>query len=397
MSGIVADRLNKRYTIAYLMHGARNVGGGEYSIYYLIKNLRRDIFDPIVFYSHENDIIKRLREDGIQLIHIPLNEKITSVYRDEIKANPLTLLIYIRYLISGIYQIIKLLKGNKIDLLHPHDNLSKIIGGVAAKIAGVKVVAHCRDLLKESVVEKMLLIYQLLFMNKIIAVSESNRNLFKIMGKVPGKVYTIYNGIDIPKFIFVRGYVRSEMDIGDDAVVIGVIAVFDKCKGHVYLFQAIDKLISEGYKNIICLVVGNGREGDALRAFVLNKGLTDYIRFLGYRNDVPELLCVMDMVVMPSIQESFPRVPLEAMAMKVPVIATTVGGLPESIDNGNTGILVPPMDVDSLSNAIKYLIENPGTRRMMGEAGRKRVEEKFSIENNLRKTEELYLDVLKFS
>ena len=376
------------------MHGARNVGGGEYSIYFLIKNLHRDIFEPIVFYSHENEIIKRLRKDGIQLINIPMSEKITSVYRDKIEKNPVSFIIYIRHLISGIIAVAKALKKYNIDILHPHDNLSKIIGGVAAKMVEVKVVAHCRDLLKESVVEKVLLIYQLLFMNKIIAVSESNRNLFKFMGRIPGKVRTIYNGIDLKKITSVKGYNRKDMEISDNMLVIGIIAVFDKCKGHIYLFRAIDKLISEGYKNIICLVIGDGREGDELRAFVLNKGLTDYIRFLGYRNDVPELLCVMDMVVMPSIQESFPRVPLEAMAMKVPVIATTVGGLPESIDNGKTGILVSPMDVDSLSTAIKYLIENPEARKEMGEAGRKRVEERFSIENNVRKTEELYSDIL---
>lgn len=376
------------------MHGARNVGGGEYSIYYLIKNLRREIFEPVIFYSHENEIIKRLREGEIRLINIPMSEKITSVYRDKIEKNPVSFIIYIRHLISGIIAVAKALKKYNIDILHPHDNLSKIIGGIAAKMAGVKVVAHCRDLLKESFVEKILLLYQLLFMNKIIAVSESNRNLFKIIGKAPEKVHTIYNGIDLSEFDSVRGYARRELEIGDDAVVIGVIGVFDKCKGHIYLFHAIDKLISKGYKNIICLVVGDGREGDELRDFVSNKGLTKYIRFLGYRSDVPELLRAMDMVVMPSIQESFPRVPLEAMAMKVPVIATTVGGLPEAIDNGKTGILVPPADVNSLSAAIKYLIEHPEIRKQMGEAGRKRVEENFSIENNVRKTEGLYLDIL---
>ena len=360
----------------------------------MIKNLHRNIFEPIVFYSHENEIIKKLRKDGIQLINIPMSEKITSVYRDKVEKNPVSFIIYIRHLISGIIAVAKALKKYNINILHPHDNLSKIIGGIAAKMAGVKVVAHCRDLLKESFVEKMLLIYQLLFMNKIIAVSESNRNLFKIMGKAPEKVHTIYNGIDLSKFASVRGYARRELEIGDDAVVIGVIAVFDKCKGHIYLFHAIDKLIAEGYKNIICLVVGDGREREELEGFVADRGLSDHIRFLGYRNDVPELMAIIDMVVMPSIQESFPRVPLEAMAMKVPVIATTVGGLPESIDNGNTGLLVPPMDVDSLSNAIKYLIEHPEIRKKMGEAGRKRVEEKFGIENNVRKTEELYSDIL---
>lgn len=379
------------------MHGERNVGGGEYSIYFLIKNLRQDLFEPIVFYSHENEIIRTLRKDKIKLIKIPLSKKITSVYRDEIKANPLTLLIYIRYLISGIYQVTKLLKESRIDLLHPHDNLSKIIGGVAAKVAGVKVVAHCRDLLKESFIEKLLILYQLLFMDRIIAVSESNRNLFKIDKKVSNKVQTIYNGIDLSKFDQIAQdpiSVKKELGITNERFVVGIIGVFDKCKGHIYLFQAIERLISEGITNIVCLVVGNGRERDELKGFVINKKLQDYFKFLGYRKDIPRLMKAIDVVVMPSIQESFPRVPLEAMAMKVPVIATTVGGLPEAVEDGKTGLLVQPANVDSLSEAIKYLIKNPEIREKMGKAGRKRVENYFGIERNVRKTEELYLQVL---
>ena len=91
------------------MHGSRNIGGGEYSIYFLIKNLRRDIFEPIVFYSNENEIIKRLREDRIKLIKVPLSEKITSVYRDEVRVNPFVIFVYARHLLSGIYLVIKLL------------------------------------------------------------------------------------------------------------------------------------------------------------------------------------------------------------------------------------------------------------------------------------------------
>ena len=104
----------KKYNIAYLMHGARNVGGGEYSIYLLIKNLRRDIFEPIVFFSNENEIIKRLREDGIRLINIPLNKRITSVYRDRIKINPVNFFIYFFYLTTGIFQLLTLLKKIKL-------------------------------------------------------------------------------------------------------------------------------------------------------------------------------------------------------------------------------------------------------------------------------------------
>ncbi len=378
------------------MHGSRNIGGGEYSIYFLIKNLRRDIFEPIVFYSNENEIIKRLRDDRIKLIKVPLSEKITSVYRDEIKGNPVVIFAYARHLLSAILLVIKLLKFHRIDLLHPHDNLSKIIGGLAARISGIKVVAHCRDLLRESLIEKMLVLYQLSVMTRIIAVSDSNRNLFKIGGKVPDKVHTIYNGIDLGKFDPARDVSqRIKLGIDDASFVIGIIGVFDKCKGHIYLFQAIERLASEGLNNILCLVVGDGRERDNLKRFVTEKHLQDRFKFLGYRNDIAELLKAMDVVVMPSIQESFPRVPLEAMAMKVPVIATTVGGLPESVENGNTGILVPPADVDSLKKAIKDLMDNPEKRKGMGEAGRKRVEERFTLGSNVKKTEELYLKIIE--
>ncbi len=378
------------------MHGSRNIGGGEYSIYFLIKNLRRDIFEPIVFYSSENEIIKRLREDRIKLIKVPLSEKITSVYRDEVRVNPFVIFVYVRHLLSGIYLVIKLLKAHRIDLLHPHDNLSKIIGGLAARISGTRVVAHCRDLLRESLIEKMLILYQLSVMTRIIAVSDSNRNLFKIGGKVPDKVHTIYNGIDLRMFDSARDVSHKKgLGIDDASFVIGVIGVFDKCKGHIYLFQAIERLVSEGHNNIICLVVGDGRERDDLKRFVTEKHLQEYFKFLGYRNDIAELLKAMDIVVMPSIQESFPRVPLEAMAMKVPVIATTVGGLPESIEDGYTGILVPPADVASLKKAIKDLMDDPQKRKRMGEAGRKRVEERFSLGRNIKKTEELYLRILE--
>lgn len=388
--------MEKKYRIAYLTHGARNVGGGEYVLYFLIKNLSRDIFEPIVFYSYENEMIKRLRKDGLQLVQVPLSTEITSVYRDEIQKNPISLFVYFRYLLSGVFQIIKLLKKYKIDVLHPHDNLSKLMGGLAVKLTGGKVVAHCHDLLQKGFIDRLLLFYQLIFMDRIIAVSDSVKGLFTVFGKIPAKVCTIHNGIDMKNFNNVANPdLKKELGINNEDIVIGIISVFDACKGHVYLFQAIKKLVLRGMNNIVCLVIGDGRTGDELKVFVKQEGLNQYIRFLGYRNDVTELLSVIDIVTIPSLQESFGVVALEAMAMKVPVIATTVGGLPEIIKEGETGMLVPPADVDSLCSAMMTLMENRELRKKMGEAGRERVLEKFSAGNNVKKTEEVYLDVLK--
>jgi len=394
-------KIRKKYRIAYLMHGARNIGGGEKSIYLLIKHLSREYFSLIVFYSHENDMIKQLREEGIKLVCISLNERITSVYRDEIKKNPLSLLIYIWHLIFGIFEIRKCLKKYQIDILHPHDNLSKIIGGLAAKTAGVKVVAHCHDILnKEKIIEKQLIFYQLVFMNRIIAVSENVRRQFQVWNKIPDKVQTIYNAIDLnlynPTLSNPDG-LKKEFGIDEGDIVIGIVAVFDDCKGHLCLFQAIKKLISEGMKNIVCLVVGDGRKREELTDFVKKEKLQDYIIFLGYRKDIPDILRIIDICIIPSLQESFGMVALEAMAMKTPVIASAVGGLLEVIEEDRTGLLFPKGDSDALCERIRYLMENPDLRRKIGEAGRRTVEEKFDINNNIRKVEALYTDVLKNS
>jgi L-malate glycosyltransferase len=387
---------NKRIVVAYLMHGARNVGGGEYSLFFLIKNLKKDIFRPVVFYAQENEIICNLQKENITTIKIPLHKNIISVYRDEIRYNPLSLSLYIFYMVQAIFRVKAQLRRNNVVLLHPHDNLSKIIGSIAAKMSGVKLIAHCRDLLQKKLMERMLLFYQLLMMNKIITVSEGNRKLFKIGRKISRKVTTIYNGIDLDVFDSLQKKTFNEnVAIRQEDVVIGIIGVFDTCKGHIFLFKAIDKLVAEGDKNITCLVVGDGRNRARLETFIAQRSLQDYIKILGYRKDVPLLLKYMDIVVLPSLQESFPRVLLEAMAAKTPVIATRVGGIPEAVQDGKTGILVLPGDSDMLLSALKYLIKNPSIRKQMGEEGRKRVEERFCIEKNVGETEKLYLEMLK--
>lgn len=379
------------------MHGARNVGGGEYSISYLIRNIRKDMFSPVVFYARENDVIGQLQNDGIPLVRIPLGDEITSVYRDAIRKDPISLFRYARSLFAGVSKTEILIREHRIDLLHPHDNLSKIIGGFAARRVGVPVVCHCRDLLKGSLVEKLLIYHQLLFMDRIVAVSESNRALFRCFGKVSGKVVTIYNGIDLTKFNGSKDatLTKGQFGIKPDDFVIGIIGVFDRIKGHAYLFHAMEMLVADGIKNIVCLVVGDGRDHEEIHQEVTKRGIADRLRFLGYRNDVPDLLRLMDIVVLPSLQESFPRVPLEAMAMKVPVVATTVGGIPEAVAEGETGVLVPPGDSVAIRDAIMHLYRNPDIRKKMGEAGRKRIEKEFSIGKNIKETENLYFDILK--
>jgi glycosyltransferase involved in cell wall biosynthesis len=166
-------------------------------------------------------------------------------------------------------------------------------------------------------------------------------------------------------------------------------------KGHVFLLRAIRQLRESGVKDLTCLIIGEGRLEAELKDYAKAAGIEQNVRFLGYRRDIPDLLGLMDMVVMPSLRESFGIVALEAMAMKVPVVASRIGGLEEVVEHEKTGLLVPPGDAAALAEAIRGLADNPEKRRNMGKAGRQRVEQSFGLDSTVQRVEDLYMELLE--
>jgi glycosyltransferase involved in cell wall biosynthesis len=386
------------YTIGYLAHGARNVGGGEYVLASLIRKLNRDLFCPVVFFAHRNEIIAGLEAAGVETVPLALNRKMISLFRDDVARSPGHLVGFLPAALKAVLAVRRAILSSGVDLLHPHDNLSKLLGGVAAASAGIPAVAHCHDLLGAGFIDRMLLLAQRLLMDRIIAVSGSVQERFIQSGANPGQIRTIENGIDVTRFNPGTSTLsRTDLSIPESHRVIGVIGMFDPVKGHVFLLRAIKRLQESGEKDLTCLIAGEGRLEAELKEYVSLAGLERQVRFLGYRRDVADLLALMDLVVMPSLRESFGIAALEAMAMKVPVVASRIGGLEEIVEHEKTGLLVPPGDAEALAEAIQGLVENPETRRSMGEAGRQRVEEEFSIESTIRRTEKLYLECLEGS
>lgn len=387
--------------VMFLMNGAKPPRGGEFLTSYLITHLRKDLFHPTLVYANEGVIVEEIKKHGIDSIHLQLSNRLTNIYLREIKIyNPFFIFSFLWRVIAGGYiiKLIKLIKNNEIDLIYCADNLSKLIGGVAGKIAGIRVVAHCHDDFKEDALGKTMRIFYLLLLDRILAVSEKVRGFFPRKRRIADKVITVYNGIDANIFDpeNIDKGLKMELGIGNNTVVIGSIGALEKDKGQKYLIEAIAKLKSEGIDNIVCILCGTGPEEINLRELAKKSGLQEAILFLGFRNDINRVLRILDMAVITSLTiESFSMVAAENMAMKVPVIATNISGLPEIVDDGKTGILVPPGNVDALWNAIKYLIKNPDVRFEMGENGRQRVLEKFTIEENVRKTEEVFLQLIR--
>ncbi|MBI3607874.1 MAG: glycosyltransferase [Nitrospirae bacterium] len=361
-----------------------------------MRSLQRD-YRPVLIYARHNHLIADYAASGVELVNIPLDPRLTGVYRDAVRFNPRRLVLLVLLYLKAIPHVVRAVRQYRIQILHPVDNLSKLIAGVAGRIAGVKVVAHCHDDLGSTFIERMLRVYQLVFMHRIIAVSQTIARRFTVLGRLPRKVATIYNGVDLAMFDPAR-VGGSGVDDGGSAaraVTIGMIALFDGVKGHRFLFRALASLKAKGSGGWRCVLVGDGREKAALLKEVDALNLSDRVTFLGYRRDVPELLRSIDILVVPSERESFGMAAVEAMAMQVPVVASDVGGLSEVIEHGKTGFLVPPRDPLALAEAIETLICSPALRVEMGRRGRQRVEQYFSLEKNVASTKALYDELLQ--
>jgi len=220
----------------------------------------------------------------------------------------------------------------------------------------------------------------------IVAVARTHRDYLIAKEGVPAeRVVVIHNGVDPERFRppsqDERTRARRELGIPEDAYVAVIVAALRPEKNHPMLIRAAARL-RRADRPFILLVVGEGGEGDALRRLAGSLDLGETVRFLGRRPDVPEVLAAADLSVLCShpVVETFPLSVLESMACGLPVVATAVGSVPEMIEDGSTGVLVPPGDEDALTEAVDGLGLDPSLRREMGARARSLVVERFSEE-----------------
>jgi len=153
--------------------------------------------------------------------------------------------------------------------------------------------------------------------------------------------------------------------------------------------------ILESFPNTVLVALGHGPLLSRLRHQARSLGIERNAMFVGFRNDMPHILRELDVLVHPAIMEGLGVAILQAMAAEVPVVATAAGGMPEAVQDGVNGILVPPRDVEALGDAVIRLLAAPELRRAMGAAGRRIVEERFSVDGMVEGVLSVYYDVLK--
>jgi len=364
-------------------------GGAEHLLLTILKTIDHEKFDIRVLalqIRRGNPIADELERMGISVDLAP--SQIRNL------RNPIKLLRLFFYI-----------KNLSPELIHTQLEHSDILGNVFAKILGIRSVStlHTLEVAKDLKFAhfRLKLKWFILkyFCDTIITVSDKTREHHLRFGRLPeNKTITIYNGIQLSRF---QSPNRTRLDetkrilgLKPNAYVITTVAVLRGPKGIQFMIKALPEIIRHE-PNLTYLVVGDGIYASELKYLVNELGLQDHVIFTGYRTDIPEILAVSDLFVLPSLGDALPTVLIEALAAEKPIIATKVGGIPEIINDGINGLLVPPADPESLTKACLKYIRDVEFSRSIKVKGAEIAKERFDIRIQARKLETIYNDLIK--
>lgn len=291
------------------------------------------------------------------------------------------------------FRLARLIRTERPDIVHLHSRRgADLWGGMAARMTGTPCVLSRRVDNPESRWQ-VALKYRLY--DHVITISEGIRNVLLAEGLEPRRVSCVRSAVDAAPYLepVERGAFRKEFDLPTNAVVIGMVAQLIPRKGHRYLIDAVNALRGD-YPELRVLLFGKGPLRDELEAEIGQLGLADIIRFAGFRNDLPQWLGGLDILAHPADMEGLGVSLLQASAAAVPIVTSRAGGLPEAVKDQVSGLLVPPGDVTALSAALRRLLDDPALRQRMGEAGRARILNEFSVDAMVKGNLAIYRAVL---
>lgn len=284
--------------------------------------------------------------------------------------------------VAQLRVVTKFLRTVRPDVLHTHNAYAHLYGSVSARLAGIKTVVHTRHglALTGGAHEAQLFRLSCFLSDAVVCVSDDVRALSVAQGCSTTKCHRIWNGVDTTVFH------SAERQSASTLISVGRL---EAVKDFPTLLRAVALARAE-HPHVEVVLVGAGRERASLESMARELGLTGCARFLGERNDVADLLRTSAVLVNSSRSEGVALALLEAMASGIPVIATSVGGSTEVVQDGVTGFLVPPGNPSALATAISKAIADPARLAEMGRAARVRVTEHFDIRRMVADYERLY-------
>lgn len=305
--------------------------------------------------------------------------------------------------ISALSQLYQYIKKGRYDIVHTHSSKAGLLGRLAARMAGVKHIIHtphghifygyygrCLSFMF-IILER----WAARFTEKIITLTNSGKEEHVQYKIAPAhKFITIHSGLELGSLqpSDTKNDVAKEFNIDKSDKLIGTVARLVPIKGHEFLVKAAP-LVLQHYPDTTFLLIGDGPLRKKLENLAQQLNFFDKIVFSGMREDIPRLLNAIDIFVLPSLNEGMGRVLIEAMVLAKPIVATRVGGVPDVVEDGSSGLLVPPADPDALADAICTIMKNPALASKLASHAAI-CSQKFSHTEMIRQLENLYKSVM---
>lgn len=352
----------------------RHLYGGGAQVLHLLGGLQRRGHDPLLVAPEGSAIAQGARERGLRVETLSFGGEADLPF---------------------VLRFRKLLVREAPALVHLHSRRgADTLGWAAARLAGVPVVLSRRvDNPEPGWVARV----KYARYDRVVAISEEIRRVLLSEGVAPDQVVTVRSAVDpsvLPHHCGDRAAFRREMGLPEDARVAGMAAQFIPRKGHDVLLEAVP-VVLERVPRARFLLFGRGPREEEIRGAVAAAGLEDAVRIVGFRTDLPALLPCLDLLVHPAFKEGLGVALLEAGAAGLPIVASRAGGIPETLVDGETGILVPPGDAAALAEALADLLGDETRSREMGQAARRFVEEERSVDAMVEGNLAVYRSVLE--
>ncbi len=370
------------------------VGGAQENTLWTVRLLDKDRYETLLATGPSDDEPEGSLDAEAVAARIPIF-KIKELVRNP---NPVKDII-------ATWKLFRLMKETKFDIIHTHCSKAGILGRIAAKLSGAPIIVHTphghvfygyfSTMISWAFVVTERIVGA--FTDKIITLTERGKEEhihYRIGG--PEKFVAIPSGIDLRDYQVCAADTaqkRRELRLSGDDLLVGTIARLSDIKGHRYLLEAVPAIRAKVPKAKF-LLVGDGPLKNELVRMCYDLDIIDSVLFLGIRKDIPALVSVMDLFVLPSLNEGMGKVFLQVQAMGKAVIAADVGGVREIVRDGENGLLVPPKDAGAIAAACIELLTDGEKRREMGEKGKAQVDGRFSVETMVEKIETLYEELI---
>lgn len=401
-----------RRNILFAEQNLDGTTGGSYrSLLHLVKRLDRSRYRPVVAFYRDHDLMPAYRASGCEvlLLHYPTAVNLRRRWEGAARrwGAPLRLLISLVQPATNLIRVsgflllrnLYMIGRRGIDVVHLNNGVT--VGAellVAAKLLRRKLVIHQRGIGPVPRWNARLAGWA----DHIICVSDSARDNLVAHGIERSKCTTVHNGIDPEEFLSTirrsPAEVRASLGIGLDCPVVGMAGMIREWKGQMVFLEAILRIHAR-QPGLRCLIMGGVADRDdkdrayleTLRGFIARHRLGDTVQILDYQPKVAEFLQIFDVMIHAAVDpEPFSRVVIEGMALGRALVATNTGGTPEAIEDGVSGILVPPNDPVAMAAGIERLLEQPAERRRLGLAAQEKIRREFLIQGNVEATERVY-------